>query len=94
MKKVEVDPEDASRVLGNLHWSERGIVVLPDIIGDLTVSGNLYLHDNKLESLPESFGSITTTGKWSKVWLNNNPVAESLHENSYPGLSLELLDDY
>ena len=61
------------------------------IIGDLTVSGNLYLHDNKLESLPESFGSITTTGKWSKVWLNNNPVAESLHENSYPGLSLELL---
>ena len=59
---VEVDPEDASHVLRGLNWGLRGIVVLPESIGDLTVDGHLWLEKNQLESLPTSFGSLTVGG--------------------------------
>ena len=85
MKDAEVDPEDASHVLGDLNWSYRGIVVLPESIGDLTVGGNLNLYHNELESLPESFGSLTVR---RLVGLYENPVARSLNKDSYPGLTL------
>ena len=59
LRGAEVDPEDASHVLGDLYWCCKDIVVLPESIGDLTVGGFLELSCNKLESLPESFGSLT-----------------------------------
>ena len=71
MRIVEVDPADASHVLGNLHWGEQGIVVLPESIGDLTVDGSLDLSSNKLESLPESFGSLTVS---RSLYLNSNQL--------------------
>ena len=77
MNNVEVDPEDDSRVLGNLRWSRIGIVVLPERIGDLTVDGILNLSDNQLESLPESFGSLTVRGD---LYLQGNKL-ESLPES-------------
>ena len=87
MEGVEVDPADDSHVLGNLDWNCKCIVVLPESIGDLTVDGSLCLNDNQLESLPESFGSLTIDGG---LFLSDNPVAVSLDENSFPGLSLFL----
>ena len=90
MRNVEVDPADDSHVLGDLHWGGKGILVLPESIGDLTVSGSLNLDDNKLESLPESFGSLTVGGDLD---LHGNPVAASLNENSFPGFTIKL-DDY
>jgi hypothetical protein len=87
MEGVEVDPEDTSHVLGDLDWSSLEIVVLPESIGDLTVGGCLYLYSNKLESLPKSFGGLTVGGYLA---MYNNPVAESLNEHSFPGLTLIL----
>jgi len=74
---VEVDPEDASHVLGSLWWDSKDIVVLPESISDLTVDGNLALYNNKLESLPESFGSLTVGGD---LHLENNQL-ESLPDS-------------
>jgi hypothetical protein len=62
MNNVGVDPEDDSHVLGNLKWAKRGIGVLPESIGDLTVDSDLLLNSNMLGSLPESFGSLTVGG--------------------------------
>ena len=87
MEDVEVDPEDDSHVLGGLNWSSKGLVVLPESIGDLTVDGNLNLHYNQLESLPESFGGLTVGGD---LILKFNPVAKSLNKHSFPGFSLHL----
>ena len=107
---VEVDPEDASHVLGSLWWDSKDIVVLPESISDLTVDGNLALCNNEMESLPESFGSLTVGGKLDlsdnqleslpesfgsltvggDLYLYDNPVAESLNEHSFPGLTLRL----
>ena len=81
----KVDPEDASHVLGDLDWSYRGIVMLPETIGDLTIDGHLLLCNNELESLPESFGSLTVGGE---VELCENPVVLSLDQ--YPGSYPEL----
>ena len=88
MLGVRVDPEETSHVLGSLNWNGLGIVVLPESIGDLTVDGDLYLNSNQLESLPESFGSLTVGG--GSLILCDNPVAESLNEHSFPGLTLRL----
>lgn len=77
MRGVKVDPGDASHVPGNLDWHDKGILVLPEIIGDLTVGGNLNLSYNKLESLPESFGSLAIGGT---LYLQCNRV-HSLHES-------------
>jgi len=77
MEDVEVDPEDASHVLGSLNWSYAGIVVLPESIGDLTVDGRLCLQFNQLESLPESFGGLTVGGD---LKLENNKL-ESIPES-------------
>ena len=74
MEDVEVDPEDASRVKGNVEWQREGIKVLPESIGDLTVGGGLLLHRNNLATLPASFGSLQVGGK---VYLDHNPVAAS-----------------
>ena len=57
-----VDPKDASRVKGDVRWSNNGIAVLPESIGDLTVGGHLNLHYNNLATLPASFGSLTVDG--------------------------------
>ena len=57
-----VDPEDASRVKGNVDWSNEGINVLPESIGDLTLGGRLRLWNNNLATLPSSFGSLTVGG--------------------------------
>ena len=51
MKGVKVDPDDASRVKGDVNWYGKGIAVLPESIGDLTVT-NLILGNNNLISLP------------------------------------------
>jgi len=59
MRFIYVDPEDASRVLGNVHWDRRGIVALPESIGDITVAGIMYLGKNRLCTLPQSFGGLT-----------------------------------
>ena len=83
MEDVEVDPEDASHVLGDLDWGHKGLVVLPESIGDLTVDGGLHLSDNQLESLPESFGSLAVGGylnlngnSWSPFRSRWQPVLE------------------
>ena len=72
MEDVEVDPEDASRVKGDVRWSNNGIAVLPESIGDLTVGGTLHLAYNKLATLPASFGSLTVGGGLS---LSDNNLA-------------------
>jgi len=77
MKDVEVDPEDASHVLGDLNWSRRGIVVLPETIGDLTVDCVLDLNHNELKSLPESFGSLTVGGHLNLSYNNLKSLPES-----------------
>ena len=69
-----VDPEDASRVEGDVDWDLKGIKVLPESIGDLTVGGTLGLSGNNLATLPASFGSLQVGGK---VYLMGNPVAAS-----------------
>ena len=71
MEIVEVDPADPSRVDGILNWS-KGIRVLPDSIGSLTVGGDLLLNRNRLASLPEGFSSLTVEGH---LLLNNNLLA-------------------
>ena len=63
MRDVEVDPEDASRVKGDVNWYKKGIKVLPESIGDLTVGGDLILYNNNLVTLPASFGSLTVGGR-------------------------------
>ena len=70
----DVDPEDASRVEGDVYWYHKGIEALPESIGDLTVGGYLYLGANNLATLPASFGSLQVGGK---VHLDGNPVAAS-----------------
>ena len=72
MADVEVDPADASRVVGDLEWDKKRITVLPDSIGSLTVGGKLCLHMNQLASLPEGFGSLTVGGDLS---LEDNQLA-------------------
>ena len=75
MERVdEVDPEDASRVKGNVGWYRKGIAVLPESIGDLTVGGHLGLYNNNLATLPASFGDLKVGGR---VLLRANPVAAS-----------------
>ena len=44
MENVEVDPADPSRVVGNLVWNFKGITVLPECIGSLTVDNDLCLN--------------------------------------------------
>ena len=72
MRNVEVDPADPSQVVGDLRWNEKGITVLPDSIGSLTVGGDLDLTGNQLTSLPEGFGSLTVGGS---LVLNENQLA-------------------
>ena len=72
MRRVKVDPEDASRVKGGVGWYIKGIAVLPESIGDLTVGGSLNLNNNKLATLPASFGSLTVGRDLS---LNYNRLA-------------------
>ena len=64
MEDVEVDPEDASRVKGDVYWGSKDcdIAVLPESIGDLTVGRDLNLYSNNLATLPASFGSLTVGG--------------------------------
>ena len=71
MRGVEVDAEDASRVEGDVHWGCKGIDVLPESIGDLTVGGRLYLDYNNLATLPASFGSLTVGGGTLSLGDNN-----------------------
>ena len=63
MKKVTVDPENPSRVLGDLswklHWSRKPLVALPEDIGDLIVEGDFNLYKNNLSSLPEGIAGLT-----------------------------------
>ena len=56
-------------MLGHLNWCEKGITVLSESIGNLTVDGDLAVEWNTLESLPESFGSPTVGGK---LYLRND----------------------
>ena len=72
MGGVEVDTEDASRVKGDVNWSNKDIKKLPPSIGDLTVDGYLDLTFNDLEELPESFGNLIV-GK--NLNLANNKLA-------------------
>jgi hypothetical protein len=67
--RVEVDTEDASRVKGHVEWSHKGINVLPESIGDITVGGYLNLSYNRLTTLPQSFGDLTVG---SHLFLNDN----------------------
>ena len=73
MRHVErVDPEDASRVKGSVWWCNKGLDVLPESIGDLTVDNTLNLQGNKLATLPASFGSLTVGGH---LYLGANNLA-------------------
>ena len=45
-----------------MRWDHKGIKVLPESIGSLTVGGDLHLQQNQLASLPEGFGSLTVGG--------------------------------
>ena len=75
MEYVEgVDPEDASRAKGYVEWAGKGIAVLPESIGDLTVDGHLFLQCNRLATLPASFGDLKVRGA---VYLRKNPVSRS-----------------
>ena len=62
MENVEVDPSDASCVVGHLMWHRSAIAVLPESFGDLTIGGDLFLNNNQLTSLPAGFGSLTVGG--------------------------------
>jgi len=71
---------------------------LPESFGSLTIGVihgcDLYLNF-QLESLAESFGSFDWDAGPCKISLYNTLVAESLTENSFPGLwpgALELWD--
>ena len=91
----EVDPDDASRVKGNLRWNQEGIKALPESIGDLTIERSLHLHFNELATLPSSFGSLRI-GKHFSVYLVGNPVVDSLVQGPnqvYDGLDLNLGED-
>ena len=72
MMDVQVDPDDTSRVKGNIIWASKGIEALPESIGDLTVGRGLYLDRNNLATLPESFGSLTVGGD---LYLSCNSLA-------------------
>jgi len=61
--KVKVDPENVSRVLGSLDWSNKGLVALPECIGDLIVEGDFNLSRNQFSSLPEGIAGITVGGE-------------------------------
>ena len=77
MEYVDVDPDDASRVTGNLFLNRKRIRALPESIGSLTVDGMLALSNNELRTLPESFGSLTVN---STLTLFNN-MLETLPES-------------
>ena len=72
MEDVNVDLENSSQVVGDLDWYNKGITVLPESIGTLTVTGNLYLNGNQLASLPKDFGFLTVEGV---LRLDNNRLA-------------------
>ena len=62
-KKVKVDPEDPSHILGDLDWHcynyyNGKIKVLPDRIGDLRIDGKFDLSGNGLRTLPDSIVNI------------------------------------
>jgi hypothetical protein len=88
--KLESLPESfgSLTVGGDLHLNNNKLESLPESFGSLTVGGHLYFNNNQLESLPESFGSLTVGG--GSLALYGNPVAESLNEHSFPGLTLRL----
>ena len=86
MSGVEIDPEDASRVLGDIDWYGKRIAALPESIGDLTVGGSLRLSCNNLATLPASFGSLQVG---EKVHLAGNPVAAS--RPRFAGLDLAFI---
>ena len=50
---------------------KKGIAVLPESTGDLTIGGDLLLGNKKLESLPHSFGSLTAGGH---LYVDNNQL--------------------
>ena len=89
MRRVrgKVDPEDPSRVTGDIYWGGMGISELPGIIGDLTIRGSLLLINNRLRSLPEGFGSLTIGGV---LLLYGNPITDSLRTDSFDGIRLVL----
>ena len=62
-ERVQVDPEDDSRVVGNLNWNHN-IKVLPESIGGLTVVGDLNL-STEATTLPESFCYLAVSGNLS-----------------------------
>jgi len=62
MDDVTVSPDDASRITGSLYWYGKGVKVLPDSIGSLTIDGNLILSQCSLVSLPERIGWLTVGG--------------------------------
>ena len=61
MRNVRIDPNDISKVLGDVEWQNRGIAVLPCSIGGITVGGDFYLRSN-LTSLPDEIADITVGG--------------------------------
>ena len=92
LSRNQLDPgslPESFRVDGDLYLNNNNLVSLPESFGSLTFSGNLYLDENQLVSLPASFGSLTVGGR---VYLCGNPVAASLDERSFPGLTLVLTE--
>ena len=66
MRSVEFE-EDGS-TLKNWQLFQKGLVALPESMGDLTLTGHLYLRKNQLTKLPESFGSLTVGGDLDLFW--------------------------
>lgn len=81
--EVKIDPDDASRMLGNVTWSGLGIRALPESIGDLTVEGTLRLSNNNLATFPKSFGRLTVGDGVLLAW-NNFPSCQlrQIHSES------------
>ena len=81
----------------DLRLNDNKLASLPKGFGSLTIGGHLLLYYNKLASLPEDFGSLSVIGSCNGhdgyVNLGNNPMAASVHTDSFPGLYLHL-DDY
>ena len=60
MERVTFEEDGCTLQSWDLY--EKGLTMVPESIGDLTLSGDLLLGQNQLRTLPESFGSLTVGG--------------------------------
>lgn len=78
MSKVQVDEQNASKIIGNLDLSKQRLTTLPESFGDIEVGGKLDLYDNLLAALPESIGQLRVGGTVCLILNMYNVVPESI----------------